>query len=503
MTSIIPPKALALLAADVALLEQGTAEESRDLSVYRNDPVGFIRDVLRESPWSKQIEIANAVRDNYRVALRTCNSAGKTFLLAALSLWWIFARGGTVLATSAAYRSIIGQYVQGELRRQFARGGFPKSAELRESYIKVGGEFKLVAMVSSEADRLQGWHDPAGVLAILDESSGVPRLALNALESCLEDPARDRIISAGNPLNLDGFFPALFRPGSGWIPFHISAYMCPAYTGEGAPPRVGKSPAWVAEQKRTHGARDAEFVARVLGEFPDSLAANALVERAAVEWAQRNHADGNQRQAVAELPLRITVDPEHAWDRTAVALSQGAYVHEVRVLPFSGGNTVAITSKLVELVQEIEGRARQDPTDQLAQGWRRDGSFLIDVTGVGRGIADMLAAKGYPVVDYQSGAPAVDRARFGNARAESHWHLRELLQAHTAALPPNEELTVELLAIKYEIKNTGKTYMEPKDLIRDRIGRSPDSADVVAMALGSLQETASIGGSSESVYFGF
>src|SRR5437879_7444274 len=161
MSQIIPSKALAKLSADVALIAQGTAEEARDFTVYRDDPVGFIRDVLHESPWSKQVEIANAVRDNYRVALRTCNSAGKTFLLAGLSLWWVFARGGTVLATSAALRSISGQFVQGELRRQFARGGFPKSAELRESYIKVGGEFRLVAMVSSEADKLQGWHSPA------------------------------------------------------------------------------------------------------------------------------------------------------------------------------------------------------------------------------------------------------------------------------------------------------------------------------------------------------
>ena len=80
MTQLIPPKALALLAEDVRLLEVGTAEEERDLTVYRDNPVGFIREVLRESPWSKQVDIANAVRDNYRVALRTCNSAGKTFL---------------------------------------------------------------------------------------------------------------------------------------------------------------------------------------------------------------------------------------------------------------------------------------------------------------------------------------------------------------------------------------------------------------------------------------
>src|SRR5713101_2195789 len=297
---IIPPKALAKLSEDVKLLEQGTAEEAPDYTKYRDDPVGFTRDVLHATPWSKQVEIANAVRDNYRVALRTCNSAGKTFLLAALSLWWVFARGGTVLATSAALRSIIGQYMQGELRRQFVRGDFPKSAELRESYIKVAGEFKLVAMVSSEADKLQGWHDPAGILAILDESSGVPRLALNALESCLEDPTRDRIISAGNPLNLDGFFPSLFRPNSGWEPFHISAYDCPAYTGEGEPPRVGKAPEWIAEQERTHGKHDAEFVARVLGEFPESISAFGIVTRAELERARAAHASYDRRREVAD-----------------------------------------------------------------------------------------------------------------------------------------------------------------------------------------------------------
>jgi hypothetical protein len=490
---IIPPKALALLTADVALLEQGTAEETRDLTLYRDDPVGFICNVLRESPWSKQMEIANAVRDNYRVALRTCNSAGKTFLLAALSLWWIFARGGTVLATSAAYRSIIGQYVQGELRRQFARGGFPKSAELRESYIKVGGEFKLVAMVSSEADKLQGWHDPAGILAILDESSGVPRLALNALESCLEDPARDRIISAGNPLNLDGFFPALFRPDSGWRAFHISAYDCPAYTGEGAPPRVGKSSAWIEEQKRTHGAHDAEFVARVLGEFPESISAFGIVTRQQLDRAIAAHANGNRRQEAVGMPLLIAVDPEHKHDRTAIGIAQGTFLHEAYTLPSMGGDTTRIEQALIDLVNGITARAQVDPTDQVAQAWANGGSFIIDSTGVGHGIADHLVEKGFAVTYFDSSTPLRDK-RYGNPRAEAYMTMRELFQAGTAAIPPNEELVAELLAVKYEVKSGLRTFIEPKDNIRDRIGRSPDLADVCAMALGGAAEVCSIGG---------
>ena len=71
---------------------------------------------------------------------------------------------------------------------------------------------------------------------------------------------------------------------------------------------------------------------------------------------------------------------------------------------------------------------------------------------------------------------------------------REAFQAGTAAIPPNEELLSELLAVKYELKNGGKTYIESKDQIRDRIGRSPDLADICAMALGGAAETCTIGG---------
>ena len=62
--------------------------------------------------------------------------------------------------------------------------------------------------------------------------------------------------------------------------------------------------------------------------------------------------------------------------------------------------------------------------------------------------------------------------------------MREAFEAGTAAIPPNDDLLAELLALKYEVKNGGRTYIEPKDNIRDRIGHSPDLADVCAMAFG-------------------
>jgi len=51
-----------------------------------------------------------------------------------------------------------------------------------------------------------------------------------------------------------------------------------------------------------------------------------------------------------------------------------------------------------------------------------------------------------------------------------------------------------MLAVTYEVKHSGKTYIESKDQIRDRIGHSPDLADICAMALGGVAEVCTIGG---------
>ena len=119
--------------------------------------------------------------------------------------------------------------------------------------------------------------------------------------------------------------------------------------------------------------------------------------------------------------------------------------------------------------------------------------FIIDTTGVGKGIADHLVAKGYAVTYFDSSTVLRDK-RYGNPRAEAYMTMREAFQSGAAAIPPNEGLLAELLAVKYEVKNGGRTYIEPKDNVRDRLGHSPDLADICAMALGGAAETCSIGG---------
>lgn len=83
---------------------------------------------------------------------------------------------------------------------------------------------------------------------------------------------------------------------------------------------------------------------------------------------------------------------------------------------------------------------------------------------------------------------------FANKRAEAFWRIRELLDPSAGAtlmLPPSKELEAELTAIRW-IEKSGKIGIEPKDEQIKRLGRSPDIADALAMALWGRREAALI-----------
>jgi hypothetical protein len=73
---------------------------------------------------------------------------------------------------------------------------------------------------------------------------------------------------------------------------------------------------------------------------------------------------------------------------------------------------------------------------------------------------------------------------FINVRAAAYWKLREMLDPDDGddiALPPDSKLLGELCAARFSIQSNG-IKVEPKDDIKKRLGRSPDSGDAVVNA---------------------
>lgn len=115
--------------------------------------------------------------------------------------------------------------------------------------------------------------------------------------------------------------------------------------------------------------------------------------------------------------------------------------------------------------------------------------LFVDIIGVGGAVYDALKGNVRVTgVNFAEGAP-LDRdksgkLKFRNVRALAYWRLREALDPNTGdglALPPDAELEADLKAARWSL-TTGGILIESKEDIQDRIGRSPDCGDAVALA---------------------
>lgn len=113
----------------------------------------------------------------------------------------------------------------------------------------------------------------------------------------------------------------------------------------------------------------------------------------------------------------------------------------------------------------------------------------VDVTGIGSSVYDSLNPMYDDVCPFMSAEKSGYRDRSGklkmrNKRAEMYWRMRDALDpdyGDDIALPPGNELLADLCSARYSVTTAG-VLIEPKDKIKERIGRSPDIGEAVMMA---------------------
>jgi hypothetical protein len=75
--------------------------------------------------------------------------------------------------------------------------------------------------------------------------------------------------------------------------------------------------------------------------------------------------------------------------------------------------------------------------------------------------------------------------RLTNVRTLVYWRFREALdpeKGDNLALPPDPELLADLTAPRFEVRASG-IVVEPKEKLKERLGRSPDCGDATTLAL--------------------
>jgi len=131
--------------------------------------------------------------------------------------------------------------------------------------------------------------------------------------------------------------------------------------------------------------------------------------------------------------------------------------------------------------------------------YRRDGApVVVDVGGgYGGAVTLRLNDNNIPSQGFNgasaTGQKTIDRQLgFHNLRAEAWWRMREALDPDQEggshiALPPSPELRADLAAPTYTVGQRG-ILLEPKDKLRERLGRSPGKGDAAIMAWAFGQE---------------
>jgi hypothetical protein len=138
----------------------------------------------------------------------------------------------------------------------------------------------------------------------------------------------------------------------------------------------------------------------------------------------------------------------------------------------------ALNARALELGFDCVGRAR--PTQwELEQHRCR---VTLDDCGLGGGCTDRLRELGVNVTAFNGAHRASKPERYANKRAESYFLLRERMMYGRCAIPDDPKLIEELLATCYTTDPKGRILVEGKDILRSKLRRSPDRADVCSMS---------------------
>lgn len=482
----MPPKKDLIVPSDVASMWSKVADLVDPPNIrYRYDPVAWAEERAGLELWSKQREILRSVCANPNTAVKSCHSAGKSFISAVTTCWWldVHPQGLARVVTTAPTSSQVDAVLWFEIGRLHRSLKLPGQCNLREWYI---GR-QLVALGRKPPDHaqaaFQGMHAKY-LLVIYDEAFGIPKNLWDEGTS-LASNEYARQLAIGNP-DGPGEFEDRCKPNTSWHVIHISYRHSPAYTGEKVSTSLAEnliSRRWVEERRNDWGEDSALFVAKCEGDFPKQGDPFSVVPH---HWAMQCR--------VNELPdsdvIEAGIDVGAGADRTVIRERRGSRAGREEV--FIDDDPMRTVGRLVEKINEW--------------GIQR---VKIDVTGIGWALAGRireLSKKHNSTSKNTTHSAEIVKVNFGerpspgnekkflNRRAEIYWTVgRELSRLGLWDLTQvSDDVIHELTASRYEIMDSqGKIKVEPKSQVIKRLnGLSPDRAEALLLAFYDRNTTA-------------
>lgn len=469
-------RVLAVLLVAVAM-SSALARAHARVAAWRESTTLFAYENFKFEPdaWQRQAFDAfdSLEPERQRISLQACAGPGKTAVEAICG--WKFlgchaSRGEHPKGFAVSYTwdnlkdNLWPEFSKWQERSEYLKAAFTWTKERifandhPETWFIAARSWPKSASIEEQGKTLSGLHGKY-ILALIDESGAIPLSVLRAAEQALSTkPAFGKIVQAGNPISLEGMlYAAATQLAHLWHIIRIT----------GDPDDPNRSPRidieWARQQIQTFGRENPWVMSYILGKFPPA-SLNALLGPEEVQAAMQRVLEPDVYNW-ADVRLGVDV-ARYGDDRTVIFPRQGRKAMTPEVMRHARGSAVSTDIATKVMAYRTSLNAKSDIFDATG-GWAA-------------GAVDVLKAStpSRRPVEVQFHAPA-GNDKYKNRRAEMWFGMAEWVKSG-GWLPNIPELVAELTVPTYIFVN-GKFQIEPKDQVKERLGRSPDLADALAL----------------------
>lgn len=429
------------------------------IAEWREHPAQMVEELFETKPDLWQADVLELFPHAPRIAMKACTGPGKTAVLAWIGWNFLLTRPHPAIGAT----SISGDNLRTNLWTELARwrtksvlldrlfeqtGKAIVSREHPETWKIEARTWAKDANAAEIGKALRGLHAQY-VLWLLDETGDYPLAVLPTVEAIFSgSPTEAHIVQAGNAINRAGILYHAHTHRDSWKVIEITADPVD-------PKRTPRVSVEHAQQQIDEWGRDNPWVlVNIFGQFPPS-SMNALIGPDEVEAAMKRW---YREYEIGGAPKILGVDVARYGDDASIIFRRQG-----------------IQSFKMDKYRNIDSTQGASQVIRAWDDWEADAAFVDGTGGFGSGWIDNLIRLGKSPIDVQFGGQAHQHGRYENKRAEMAFDAVAWIK-RGGALPESRELMRALSETTYTA-DKDKLILEPKKLVKEKLGFSPDEFD--------------------------
>lgn len=495
------------------------------IDTWRADWNKFVKEALGVNLDSEQQEILSSVQHNRRTSVASGTARGKDFVAACAAICFLYltprwrknAQGeielveNTKVALTAPTDRQVKNIMMPEISRLFNRAkarGVILPGRLTQSDIRTENEEWFLTGFKADEHNHEAWSGFHAVhtMFVITEATGIGDDTFGAIEGNLQGDSR--ILIVFNP-NTPVGYAARSQKGDRWAKFSLNSLTAPNVVQKKIiiPGQVDyewvidKLQNWcmpISEKEVQTELDDFQFEGKwyrpddlfrkkVLGKFP-KVADDVLIPLQWIELAHERWIKAQGKEPLNSDIRMLGVDVAGMGrDCTCFCERKGMWVAPI-ITHNSGGSAdhMGIAGQLIAYRRRnIEMYVSIDTIGEGAGVYSR----CVEVGG-DRYFISCKYSEAAKTRNDKDLTDITGQHKFLNMRAYLFWCVRDWLNPKNntgVMLPPDTQFDEEATEIRWFFRSDGKIQIEPKEDIKQRIGRSPDKFDALANTFYPIQ----------------